>query len=66
MTIVEGFTTIPAEKISLKIVDDTMIRRIDRQVRNAENPNIKNTIKDVKVIDGTVILIEVKDDTQVE
>lgn len=55
-------TTIPAPQISLKVVEDTVIRRIDRQIYNRENPTVKNTLKDVKVGDNTAILVEMKDE----
>lgn len=40
-----------------------MIRRIDRLIVNQENPNIKNTLKDVKVGDNSAILVEMKDES---
>lgn len=60
----ESLTSIPKNSLMLKIAEDTMIRRIDRQTRSADNPSILNTLRDVKVGDGTVILIEMKDDSQ--
>lgn len=61
---IESITTIPANLISLKVVDDTSIRRIDRQTRNIDNPNIKNTLKDVKLVDNSALLVEMKDESQ--
>lgn len=56
-------TSIPAPQVSLKVVDDTMIRRIDRQIWNMENPTIKNTLRDLKIGDNTAILVEMKDES---
>lgn len=61
---VESITSIPKASLMLKIAEDTVIRRIDRQVRNVENPQIFNSLRDVKVSDGTVILVEMKDESQ--
>lgn len=59
---IEAMTTIPFKQISLKVVEDTVIRRIDRQIKNVYNPNVKNTLKDVKVVDNTSILVETKEE----
>lgn len=61
---IEQITTIPANLVSLKVVDDTAIRRIDRQTKNADNPNIKNTLNDVKLVDNSALLVEMKDENQ--
>ena len=50
----------------MKVVEDTVIRRIDRQLFNKDNPNIKNKLKDLKVVDGSALLVEDKDSTEVE
>ncbi len=63
---VEQMTSIPANLVSLKVVDDTMIRRIDRQIWNIDDPNVKNRLKDLKIVDNTAILVEMKDEQQVE
>lgn len=59
---VEEMTSIPAPQVSLKVVDDTMIRRIDRQIWNIDDPNVKNTLRDLKIVDNTAILVEMKDE----
>ncbi len=43
-----------------------MIRRIDRKVFNADNPNIKNTLKDLKIVDNSALLVELKDPTELQ
>jgi hypothetical protein len=50
----------------IKIVEDTMIRRIDRKVFNSDNPNLKNTLKDLKILDNSALLIELKDPTELQ
>ena len=54
-------TELEAKQLMIKIVEDTMIRRIDRKVYNQDNPNIKNTLKDLKIIDNSALLVELKD-----
>jgi CHASE3 domain sensor protein len=50
----------------IKIVEDTMIRRIDRKVFNSDNPNLKNTLKDLKILDNSALLVELKDPTELQ
>lgn len=54
------------KSISIKVVEDTVIRRIDRQVYNKDNPNIKNRLSDLKVVDGSALMIELKDPLEIE
>lgn len=35
---IESMTSIPKASLMLKIAEDTVIRRIDRQIRNIDNP----------------------------
>ena len=49
-----------AKLLSVKVVEDTVIRRIDRRVMNIDNPNIKNTLKNLKIIDNSALLVEEK------
>ncbi|CDW84271.1 ubiquitin carboxyl-terminal hydrolase 40 [Stylonychia lemnae] len=65
LNIVESTTSIPVAQICLKVVEDTVIRRIDRQLKNADNPNILNTLRDLKIVDNAAILVEMKDESQV-
>lgn len=57
---ISDITTIPLNQISLKVVEESLIRRIDKQINNADNPTKKNTLKDVKLIDNTALLVEVR------
>lgn len=41
-----------------------MTRRIDRQTRNLDNPNILNTLRDLKVNDNAGILVETKNEDE--
>ena len=52
--------------ISVKVVEDTVIRRVDRKVVNAENPTIKNRLKDLKIVENTALLVEIKDPAEME
>jgi hypothetical protein len=52
--------------ISVKVVEDTIIRRIDRKVYNQDNPNLKNRIKDLKIVDNSAILVEEKSKEELE
>jgi hypothetical protein len=52
--------------ISVKVVEDTVIRRIDRKVYNQDNPNLKNRIKDLKIVDNSAILVEEKSKEELE
>ena len=45
--------------MSVKIIEDSIIRRIDKHIYNAEDSTRKNTLKDVKIIENTAILFEV-------
>jgi hypothetical protein len=59
-------TQLEAKTQMIKIVEDTMIRRIDRKVFNSDNPNIKNTLKDLKIIDNSALLVELKDPAELQ
>jgi hypothetical protein len=50
----------------VKIVEDTVIRRIDRKLVSVDNPTIKNTLKDLKIVDNSAILVEMKDPAEIE
>ena len=50
----------------MKIVEDTVIRRIDRKLVSVDNPTIKNTLKDLKIVDNSAILVEMKDPAEIE
>jgi len=50
----------------IKVVEDTMIRRIDRKVFNSDNPNLKNTLKDLKILDNSALLVELKDPAELQ
>ena len=54
------------KSISVKVVEDTVIRRVDRKVVNAENPTIKNRLKDLKIVENTALLVEIKDPAEME
>lgn len=43
-----------------------MIRRIDRKLVNVDNLTIKNTLKDLKIVDNSAILVEMKDPAEIE
>ena len=43
-----------------------MIRRVDRKLVSIDNPTIKNTLKDLKIIDNSAILVELKDPAELE
>jgi hypothetical protein len=55
-----------AKTLMIKIVEDTMIRRIDRKVFNSDNPNLKNTLKDLKILDNSALLVELKDPSELQ
>jgi len=50
--------------LSVKVVEDTVIRRIDRKIYNVDNPKIKNTLKELKVVENSALLIELKDPSE--
>ena len=50
----------------MKIVEDTVIRRIDRKLVSIDNPTIKNTLEDLKIVDNSAILVEMKDPAEIE
>jgi hypothetical protein len=58
-------TQIEAKQLSVKVVEDTVIRRIDRKTLNQDNPTIKNTLKDLKIVDNSALLIELKDPAEI-
>ena len=45
--------------MSVKIVEESMIRRIDKHIKNQDDPTKYNTLKDVKIVENTAILFEV-------
>jgi hypothetical protein len=47
-------------------VEDTVIRRVDRKLVSVDNPTIKNTLKDLKIVDNSAILVEMKDPAEME
>ena len=55
----QDITGIPAKSQCLKVVEENLIRRVDRQIYNKENPTVKNTLKDLKIMDNSAILLEV-------
>ena len=59
-------TQLEAKTLMVKVVEDTMIRRIDRKVFNPDNPNIKNTLKELKIIDNSALLVELKDPAELQ
>jgi len=59
-------TQIEAKQLSVKVVEDTIIRRVDRKIVNQDNPTIKNTLKDLKIIDNSALLVELKDPTELQ
>ena len=50
----------------MKVVEDTVIRRVDRKLVSIDNPTIKNTLKDLKIVDNSAILVEMKDPAEME
>ncbi len=50
----------------MKVVEDTVIRRVDRKLVSVDNATIKNTVKDLKIIDNSAILVEMKDPAEME
>jgi hypothetical protein len=52
-------TTIPTNQMSLKVVEENLIRRIDKHIYNQDNPDKMNTLKDVKIVENTALLVEV-------
>lgn len=50
----------------MKVVEDTVIRRVDRKLVSVDNATIKNTVKDLKMIDNSAILVEMKDPAEME
>ena len=59
-------TQLEANAISVKVVEETVIRRVDRKLVNQDNPTIKNTLRDLKIIDNSAILVEMKDPAELE
>lgn len=47
-------------------MEDTVIRRVDRKLVSADNHTIKNTLKDLKIVDNSAILVEMKDPAELE
>ena len=50
----------------MRLSEETQTRRIDKQVRNLDNPNILNTLKDLKVMDNAGILVEAKPESEAD
>ena len=47
-------------------MEDTVIRRVDRKLVSIDNPTIKNTLRDLKIVDNSALLIELKDPAELE
>jgi hypothetical protein len=43
-----------------------LTRRIDKMTKNLDNPNILNTLKDLKVMDNAGILVETKSEDEAD
>ena len=63
---IEDITTIPANQIVLRVSEETLTRRINKQTKNLDNPNILNTLKDLKIMDNAGILVETKGENEVD
>ena len=63
---IEEITTIPASNIVLRVSEETLTRRVDRMTKNLDNPNILNTLKDLKIMDNAGILVETKSEDEVD
>ena len=58
---ISALTQIEAKQLMVKVVEDTVIRRVDRKTLNPDNPNVKSTLKDLKIIDNSALLVDLKD-----
>ena len=63
---ISEMTYIEYKQISLKVIEDTVIRRIDRKVHNVDNPTIKTTLRELKIVDNSALLVELKDPSEME
>jgi hypothetical protein len=52
-------TNLEKSKICAKVVEENLIRRIDRLIYNKENSSILNTLFDLKIVDNSALLLEV-------
>jgi len=59
-------TQLEPNTLSVKVVEDTVIRRVDRKLVSIDNPTIKNTLRDLKIVDNSALLIELKDPAELE
>ena len=59
LTRFESMTNLEKSKICAKVVEEKLIRRIDRLTHNKENPAILNTLFHLKIVDNSALLLEV-------
>lgn len=52
-------TGLDKNKINAKVVEENLIRRIDRQIHNKDNPTLLNTLYDLKIVDNSALLLDV-------
>ncbi len=59
LTRFEAMTNLEKSKISAKVVEENLIRRIDRLTYNKEKPTVLNTLFDLKIVDNSALLLDV-------
>ena len=64
MTSLESFSALESSQMKLRVVEETLTRRIDTKTLNEEL--LPNTLKDVKVVHNTQFLLETKDGSEVD
>ena len=66
MVKISDISTIPLPSLSLKVFEGNIIKRLDKNIFNIDNPSKKNTIKDLKLTETTPILVEMKTDEEIK
>ena len=64
MKSLEGFSGLKSSEMKLRVVEETLSRRIDTKTLNEEL--LPNSLKDVKVLHNTQFLLETKDGSEVD
>lgn len=61
---ISDITSFPVKQILLKVIEENLIRRIDRQIYNQNDPNKKNTLKDIKLTDNAALMVDMKSEEE--
>jgi len=54
------------DKLKVKVIEESIVRRVDKLIYNLQDPNKLNNLKDLKIVDNSALLIEIKTDQDMQ